>query len=299
MKLTALYTLTTCLLAADAFVISKRPTVEDAAANARTLINRESLANINTVYQTGDDKGLPASFVEYYTDCGDGNPVMLAINMATSFKNIEQGSQYSLTVRVGDHAPHEHVNPKYPGGRPYSVAGSPRLNLRGEFKYLEDDEVEEVKECFLKRHKDAVWWLPGNKIHESHFVKFMVDDIYFLGGFGDTAYIGKVPGDLYHKASVLDDDDSEEDDEEITESTWGYNVYKTGQSLQDSVKYYLQQLESQASSLKSFLTLNSEGNKDDSNVEEFKLTVEDFKIRRPKNVIFESDLKDKFEKINA
>lgn len=296
MKFTTIYTLTTCLLAVDALSITKRPTVEDAAANARTLINRESLANINTIYQNGDSKGLPASFVEYYTDCGDGNPVMLAINMATSFKNIAEGSQYSLTVRVGDHAPHEQVSPKYPGGRPYSVAGSPRLNLRGQFRDLSEDEVDAVKECFLQRHKDAVWWLPGNKIHESHFVKFMVDDVYFLGGFGDTAYIGNVPSELYHKAKVIENDDSEEEIEEITESTWGYDVYKTGKTLQETVKHYFQQIETQASSLRSFFSLSQE---EQPIVEEIKLNVDDLKVRRPKNVIFKGDLEEQFKELTS
>lgn len=266
MKISALNALATCLVAANAIQIWKRPTVEDAAVNARTLIHRESLANINTVYQDGDDKGLPASFVEYYADCGDGNPVILAINMATSFKNIQEGSPYSLTVRVGDHSPHEHVNPKYPGSRPHSVAGSPRINLRGNFIDVQEEEVEELKKCFLKRHKDAVWWLPGNPIHESHFVKFDVKDAYFLGGFGDTGYIGKIPKDLYSKASPIEDDKEETEHfikafkEENHDSNWGYDAYMTHFTIKKQIHSLYKKVDDELALLKSLLSEEQENN---------------------------------------
>ncbi|CCH45088.1 Mitochondrial tumor suppressor 1 [Wickerhamomyces ciferrii] len=268
MKLSVLTALASVLVAADAIQVWKRPTVEDAAVNARTLIQRESLANINTVYQEGDDKGLPASFVEYYTDCGDGNPVILAIDMATSFRNVKGGSPYSLTVRVGDHAPHEQVDPRYPGSRPHSVAGSPRINLRGKFETVKEEEVDELQKCFLKRHKDAAWWLPGNPIHSSHFVKFMVDEAYFLGGFGDTGYIGKIPKELYQNASSIDngrpehhEDDKEEFVKQLSEgdgSNWGYDAYMLQHSLKSSIKSTFKKIDGEIKALKELLNEEKE-----------------------------------------
>ena len=57
------------------------------------------------------------------------------------------------------------------------------------------DAVEKlgVTACFVKKHPDAAWWLPGNMIHESKWVRLVVDDIYWIGGFGDRAYIGWIP----------------------------------------------------------------------------------------------------------
>lgn len=265
MKLSALYSLASLLVAANAIQVWKAPTVEDAAINARTLIQRESLANINTVYQDGEDKGLPASFVEYYADCGDGNPVILAINMSTSFKNVENGSQYSLTVRVGDHAPSDHVNPKYPGSRPHSVAGSPRINLRGKFENVKDEEFEALQKCFLDRHEDAAMWLPGNPIHESHFVKFMVDEAYFLGGFGDTGYIGKISKDLYSNAAILEDEPHHE--EHRGPKPEGHRGSKPEEhegkgpklqhSIEESVRSFYKKIDDEIALLKSYL--NEEG----------------------------------------
>lgn len=39
-------------------------------------------------------------------------------------------------------------------------------------------------------HKDAKYWLPGNRIHSAEWVRLVVQDIYWVGGFGDRAYIG-------------------------------------------------------------------------------------------------------------
>lgn len=53
-------------------IIEDTPTVEDGAAVARTLVNRESLANVNTIKSLKQSDGsfldLPVSSVEYYAD---------------------------------------------------------------------------------------------------------------------------------------------------------------------------------------------------------------------------------------
>ncbi|ODV75557.1 CREG family protein CYBJADRAFT_49696 [Cyberlindnera jadinii NRRL Y-1542] len=172
-KLSTLLAIASSVIAAEADGSPfKPPSVEDAAVYARTLVKRESLTNVNTISHSGSSEGKPVSFVEYYADCGDGNPVLLAIDMSTSYKNYASGSPATLSIRVGDHPLNEHVNPKYPGSRPNSVAGSPRINLRGSFVNVTTEELPQLEACFLERHRDARWWLPGNPIHSSHFVKF-------------------------------------------------------------------------------------------------------------------------------
>ncbi|VEU22483.1 DEKNAAC103529 [Brettanomyces naardenensis] len=167
--------------------------VDTAARVARTLVTRESLANLNTY----DSKsGYPVGFVGYYADCqDDGNPLLLLVDISSTNKNVESGSNVSLSIRVGDHEPLDHVNHHYVGSVPFSVAGSPRLNLKGHFvKY---EATEKDKKCFARRHHDAISWYPGNPIHESKWVKFDVDSVYFVGGFGSNAYIGDVPVEKY------------------------------------------------------------------------------------------------------
>lgn len=188
------------------------PTVEEAAVEARTLVKRESLANLATIVQEGENAGIPESFMEYYADCGDvdGSLTLLALTISSSYRNIAAGSPASLSIRVGDHPFVEHVDPHYPGGIPPSPAGSPRISLRGKFVHINTTDDEETSlrltQCFTKRHPDARFWLPGNKIHDSQWVKFEVEGLYFLGGFGDRAYIGEIPVELYKSSAPFVDD---------------------------------------------------------------------------------------------
>ncbi|KAK9774614.1 putative Pyridoxamine 5'-phosphate oxidase-domain-containing protein [Seiridium cardinale] len=156
--------------------------------------------------------GLPIGLMDYIADCEeDGNPTILAIGIATSFKNVAAGSNISLAIQW---------TPPYPPAKrirsadcgivdrflnkcqpdnddddseskepvPYSAANLPRFSIIG---YLENLPVTaSLSSCFVKAHPDAKYWLPGNSIHEAEFVRLVVQQIYWIGGFGDRAYIG-------------------------------------------------------------------------------------------------------------
>lgn len=78
----------------------------------------------------------------------------------------------------------------------YSPANMPRLSLIGYIEPIPEDEgegIRSVERCFLQRHPDAEAWLPGNEIHESWWGRLVVQGVYWIGGFGDRAYIGWIP----------------------------------------------------------------------------------------------------------
>lgn len=188
------------------------PNVEDGARIARTLVSRESLVNVNTFkkVQTGDEHAqIPVSSMEYYADCdGNGDPYWLVVDIGSTFQNIKEGSDYTFTIRVGDHPLGEEVDSSYPGSIKHSPAGSPRINLRGKLENVTfENPIDQLKleACFLKRHPDAKIWLPRNTTspHKSHWAKLVVDEVYMIGGFGNLAYIGTIEGDIYHKAELI------------------------------------------------------------------------------------------------
>ncbi|KAH7628717.1 pyridoxamine 5'-phosphate oxidase-domain-containing protein [Sordaria sp. MPI-SDFR-AT-0083] len=100
-------------------------------------------------------------------------------------------------------------HPPPPPPRPFSPAALPRFSLLGYVEKIEggDDRTQEgsvgsqIASCFTKSHPDAKWWLPGNRIHESHFVRLVVTQVYWIGGFGDRAYIGWIPVDEWKKVT--------------------------------------------------------------------------------------------------
>ncbi|KAF2689571.1 hypothetical protein K458DRAFT_413840 [Lentithecium fluviatile CBS 122367] len=170
------------------------PTVHESAIQGRRILHLENIGTLSTIFPSthrtenrpSDVGGTPIGLMDYFADCepSTGNPTILAITIATSFKNVAAGSNITLSLRW--HAPYH---------RPYSAAAVPRFSLVGR---LEDISAEEVKgqnvaACFVKYHPDAAAWLPGNRIHESKWVRLVVEEIYWIGGFGDRAYIGWIP----------------------------------------------------------------------------------------------------------
>jgi hypothetical protein len=56
-------------------------------------------------------------------------------------------------------------------------------------------EEKNLEKCFTETHPDARWWLPSNpdSPHASQWVRLVVKEIYWIGGFGDRNYIGWIP----------------------------------------------------------------------------------------------------------
>lgn len=188
----------------DSFAAYRIPTIHESAVQARRILRLENLATLSTVFPSNFSAaisgngaavmenrpaglgGAPIGLMDYYADCepDTGNPTILAIGIATSFKNVAAGSNITLSLRY---------HPQ--DGRWHSAASLPRYSLMGHLEAIADSDASKaaLATCFVKSHPDAVAWLPGNRIHESHWVRLVVDQVYWIGGFGDRAYIGWIP----------------------------------------------------------------------------------------------------------
>jgi len=175
--------------------------------------------------------GQPHGLMEYIADCDDtntGNPTILAITIETSFKNVAAGSNVSLAVQwTPPHPPAKRIssesesflsrvkgyllgfrshdrNKRQSVADPssYSAANLPRFSLHGYIERIPDgDDSAALRRCFVDTHPDARYWLPGSRVHESHFVRLVVQHVYWIGGFGDRAYIGWIPVDEWRNVS--------------------------------------------------------------------------------------------------
>ncbi|KAI4092889.1 MAG: hypothetical protein LQ344_003254 [Seirophora lacunosa] len=180
------------------------PTVHESAVQARRILNISSIATLSTVFpeqehpailenRPPDLGGVPIGLIDYYASCDPiaYEPTILAISIATSFKNARAGSNVTLSLRY--HPPFDHP----PGDDiyTYSPANLPRFSLVGHIEPVPASEARQngIDRCFFKRHPDAVAWKPGNTIHESWWARLVVEQIYWIGGFGDRAYIGWIP----------------------------------------------------------------------------------------------------------
>jgi hypothetical protein len=165
---------------------------------ARKILRIEKIGTLSTIFPVSKEndvqvnenrptsvEGMPFGLMDYFADCEPetGNPTILALTIETAFKNVAAGSNITLSVRW---------HPQF--SHPYSAAKYPRFALVGSLEEITDKaHATSVKTCFSKYHPDSVFWQPGNHIHEAHWIRFVVKEIYWLGGFGDRAYIGWIP----------------------------------------------------------------------------------------------------------
>lgn len=218
---------------ADSVDVAKIPSSYESAVMGRRILALSKLATYSTVFPSShanaDDEGpvltggaaglegQPIGLMDYVADCEDeGNPTILAITIGTSFKNAAAGSNLTISLRwippyppvrrmsvfsriasyfTGGGGNEDEAPTSPPDTVPYSAANLPRFSLVGYLEYLEPDPVTSVRlaSCYTSKHHDAKWWLPGNVIHESKWARLVVTHVYWIGGFGDRAYIGWIP----------------------------------------------------------------------------------------------------------
>lgn len=154
--------------------------------------------------------GSPIGLMEYYADCepDTGNPTLLAINIATPYKNYAAGSNISMHVRwwptqknvyALEHASYDEEIPT-----PHTPAALPRFSLHGHLEPIPPVDLAKhlIPACFLRTHPDSVLWQPGNDIHTSQYMRFVVEHVYWFGGFGDRARIGWLPLDEWQNVTM-------------------------------------------------------------------------------------------------
>ena len=93
------------------------PTVHESAILARRILNLSSIATLSTVFPStystehdfstlqqppSDLGGAPVGLMDYYASCSPQpySPTILAISIATTFRNTHAGSNVTLSLRV-------------------------------------------------------------------------------------------------------------------------------------------------------------------------------------------------------
>ena len=169
--------------------------------------------------------GLPIALPEYFADCGsssggnasrsdvgdedgsaahhhggNGEPILIRLRISTTGKNSRDERGVSLGVdwwgqdafQSAFHSQSKDVNVQR--GLDESLAALPRMALLGHLEVLDPEEVkvQGVVRCFEDKHKDAKYWRPGDDrgAHTGEWVRMVVKEVYWVGGFGGRAWIG-------------------------------------------------------------------------------------------------------------
>lgn len=180
----------------------KIPTRYESTVLARRLLALSDTGVISTIFPDNASdsnprlphglSSTPIALPDYIATCEEdshpGDPTLLALTVSTTTKNAYAGSNVSLALSWWD------SYKELTGRDPWSAANLPRASLIGYLEEIPEREVEEEKlvKCFTKVHRDSRFWLPGDDSspHTGVWMRMVVQQVYWIGGFGDRAYIG-------------------------------------------------------------------------------------------------------------
>lgn len=177
----------------------KIPTRYESTVLARRLLALSETGVISTIFPSNTSDRLPAglsstpiALPDYIASCEEeshpGDPTLLALTVSTTTKNAYAGSNVSLALSWWDFYKERTGHP------PWSAANLPRASLIGYLEEIPRGEVEEegLVECFTGVHRDSRFWLPGDESspHAGVWMRMVVEQVYWIGGFGDRAFIG-------------------------------------------------------------------------------------------------------------
>lgn len=191
---------------------SRVPTRYESTILGRRLLALSSTGVISSIFPSSNHSqsspwtpppssvsSLSISLPDYLADCDSpsvGNPTLLFLDPSTSSRNSRvlpdqdpaHANNISLSLSWWD------AYPLLTGHRPWAPADLPRLSMIG---YLEEMSIRDAEEtgvvaCYLRRHPDARLWLPGDEhaAHTGRWVRLVVREVYWMGGFGDRHWIG-------------------------------------------------------------------------------------------------------------
>lgn len=188
----------------------KIPSRNESTVLARRLLAKSKTGVLSTIFPSNITSpyvphavaNTPIGLPDYIASCEEptGNPTLLALTISTSTRNVFAGSNVSLAISWWD----EYV--KLTHSEPWSAANLPRASLIGWLEEMSKEDVDKVDvvSCFTDVHGDSRWWLPGDKgaAHQGIWMRMIVEQVYWIGGFGDRAFIGWFDPDIWRETTV-------------------------------------------------------------------------------------------------
>ncbi|KAG0367773.1 pyridoxamine 5'-phosphate oxidase-domain-containing protein [Gamsiella multidivaricata] len=172
-------------------------THEQAAGLARNLVKNTGVGTLMTVMNAdkkdGTLEGYPFGSMDYYVDDCEtpGTPLMLLSHLQINVQNAKSLNRVSLAIRKLP-VEGERGNPMI----------DPRLTLLGHLVPLDAAKRDRAAKCFVEKHPEAKWWLPGSGFHDFKWYHLEIKEIYYVGGFGGIHYIGWIDTETYYEAEA-------------------------------------------------------------------------------------------------
>ncbi|KDE07942.1 hypothetical protein, variant [Microbotryum lychnidis-dioicae p1A1 Lamole] len=153
------------------------------------------MSNYPHDFEVPELRGLPIGLQEYYSiyPGSDGDLLLLVMPISKIFRNALPPNVPNMTMTVAD---------LYGFGTGNLAAGRMRIALFGTLELITDEEESaKCKKAYLEQHGDARGWAGEKGPHSSVWGRLRVEKVYAFDGFGDVAYIGWVPLEMYREAT--------------------------------------------------------------------------------------------------
>ncbi|KAN0065092.1 hypothetical protein ACQY0O_001588 [Thecaphora frezii] len=216
-------------VAAAATAVFAWETREQAASQAYDLVydaHIYGVATLSTKYADNATdpflRGQVISGPEYFAPCfpSEGDLLFLGLKVSQTWRNVLTSAQKNATVSIASNAdpavpdrrhrshsdgPGPHWDPERPRWR-RGMPSKGRATLFGHFELLDGaaaaaHDRDALARCYLSHHPDAKHWAPGAREspHIPFWAKFVVERIYWVGGFGDEHFIGWIGRDQWKR----------------------------------------------------------------------------------------------------
>ena len=131
----------------------------------------------------------PFGAISDFADDGTGRPIILMTDNERSVTNSKDYAPMSFFLHQPPNATHDIYFPKT-----FEPIVLPRVTLLGKLSLVPADEVEHAQEIYLEKHPVAKAWIGFS---DFRLYYFNVEDIYYVGGFGTTHYLGWISAEQY------------------------------------------------------------------------------------------------------
>eukprot|EP00039_Didymoeca_costata_P030359 m.29179 g.29179 ORF g.29179 m.29179 type:complete len:351 (-) comp8072_c0_seq1:45-1097(-) len=168
---------------------------EETGKAARILVNQASVGTLVTMQTEGAGNPgvsmIPYGSVASFADSvpSTGSPILLLSSLERNVINLQGYAKCSLAIPqpVANNTP----------SNTYEPMATARTTLLGHLEII--NKTTASKNAYLKKHPMASMWIDFD---DFDLYKFIVDDVYWVGGFGNGHYIGWIGADMYYNQSI-------------------------------------------------------------------------------------------------
>jgi hypothetical protein len=168
---------------------------EESGELSRELVRASYYATLSTIQSQA--AGNPAVFNYPFGSVADvadeepssGRPLLLLSELERNVMNLEENPVCSLHFVTLPSTIEQFKHPEY-----YDIMTKPRTTLLGKLEKVPEGELDAAKETYLKKHPTSAAWI---NFSDFAMYRFVIEDVYCVGGFGNEHYIGWISPEQY------------------------------------------------------------------------------------------------------